>query len=98
MNNAEDRAFAVKDLAVRWQCSAASIYEMINAGTVRAFTIGKPDKVRRRKGLRISAKEVARCEGESENPSTAAATAPSVGARKTRWPSSAMRKLASASG
>lgn len=92
----DECAYDVKSLAAKWKCSTDSIYDMIDAGTVRTFTIGKPDK-KRKTGLRISATEVARCEGEQENESrlTAPAAGPSGGMAKRLLRSAARAVTAS---
>lgn len=47
------RAYTVKRLATDWGCSARTIYSLIDAGDLVAFSIGK-------RGLRISEDEVQR--------------------------------------
>ena len=80
MTIANDRAYAVKDLADKWGCSTDAIYDMLNAGTLAFFMVGRPDKKGKRKGIRISAQEVARWEGQgSENRPMPPAPGPSDG-------------------
>ena len=88
-----DRAYDVRGLAERWQCSTDAIYALIAAGSLRTFKIGK-------RGLRVAAKEVERWERdrESESQSTSQETARSAGAAKRQWPSSAIRALAGVKG
>ena len=47
-------AFTVTTLAERWACSRDVIYDLLRAGKLRAFRVGK--------NLRISAEEVRRYE------------------------------------
>jgi excisionase family DNA binding protein len=49
------KAFSVKTLAERWDCSTRLIYQLIDDGELKAFPLGK-------RGLRICADEVNRCE------------------------------------
>lgn len=49
-------AHSVKSLAKRWDCSRKTVYNLIDAGNLRAFSIGP-------RGTRITDEEIERWEG-----------------------------------
>ena len=49
-------AYTIKSLAERWSCSPDVIYDMIRAGAIKVFRVGR--------AIRISAAEVARYENQ----------------------------------
>ena len=86
------RAYTVEGLAHVWECSSRTIYEMIEGGELRAFTIGK-------RGLRIAITEVERWEREQSGPrDTGRETARSDGGDSGQLPISQLKALASARG
>jgi len=82
------RAYSVKRLAELWDCSPKHIYELIDEGHLRAFSIGK------KRGLRVSIEEVERWERENGRSRTETATT-SLGDEATGGlPTYAMKILA----
>jgi hypothetical protein len=51
------KAWSVKRLAAAWDCSPRHIYDLIDAGQLKAFAIGE-------KSLRITDEEKRRCESK----------------------------------
>lgn len=49
------KAWSVKKLAIAWDCSQRHIYDLIDAGQLKAFSIGE-------RTLRITDEEKRRCE------------------------------------
>ena len=86
---AEDSAaWSVKRLALAWGCSPSSIYEMIDAGSLQVFTIGK-------RGIRITDQEKRRWESKDAN-HTATETSPSECEKAMPLPTTAMRMISAA--
>lgn len=87
--NLAPRAYSVKRLAELWGCSPKQVYNLIDQGKLRAFSIGK-------RGLRVTVEEVERCERERELSRTGTATSSSAGGGKPGLPTYAMKILAGA--
>lgn len=82
------RAYSVKRLSQLWDCSPKHIYNLIDEGKLRAFSIG-------RRGLRVSVDEVERWERENGLSRTETAITSSADEATGGLPTYAMKALAS---